>query len=101
MWFQLVPLKGCRGLCVARLVLEEEVPVDGDLGASLRTPPEAERALAGLTASRLWFAAVDIPHAERDGARCLDDDLVLIPGRRAEVHCTVARILLVVDEAAV
>ena len=64
-----------------RSILEQEVPVDSDLGGALRAPPQAERALARFAAPRLRLAAVDVPHAERDRAHSLNDDLVLVRGR--------------------
>lgn len=63
----------------AGLVVEEEVPVDGDLVAALRAPAEAERAFPVFAAACLGLAAVDVPHAERDRARGLHHDLVLAP----------------------
>ena len=59
-------------------VLEEEVPVDGDLGAAFRAPAEAERALARFATAGFGLAPVNVPHAERHGARGLDHDFVLV-----------------------
>lgn len=60
------------------LVVEEEVPVNGDLWAALRTPAHSEDTFKGLAALRLGFAAVDVPHAERDLASCMHDHFVVI-----------------------
>lgn len=86
---------------MARLVFEEEVPVDGDFGAALRTPAKAEGALARLTATSLRLAAVDVPHTERDGSGGLDDNLVLVPWARAEVNGAIVGVLLAVERAAI
>ena len=64
------------------LVVEQEIPVDGDLRAPLGAPAETEETPARLLAAGLGFAAVDVPHAEGNLACGVHDDLVLF-GRAA------------------
>lgn len=60
-------------------VLEEEVPINLDLGCTPRAPAEAENPLACFFASRLRLASVDVPHPEHNRAAVgVDDNVILL-----------------------
>ncbi len=64
-------------------ILKQEIPIDRDLGALLRTPAKSKHALASLFASNLGYTTADVPHPEGDASRSVDDHFVLINKRAA------------------
>ena len=62
---------------IPRSILQQEIPIDGDLWAALCAPPEAEHTLAGFLVPRLRFSLMDVPHAEVHLASSAQNDLIL------------------------
>ena len=59
-------------------ILQQEVPIDLNFVIALRTPAEAEHALASFFTASLRFAPVDIPHPESYTSRCMDNNFVFL-----------------------